>query len=300
LKPGRASRTAEGVAAIRAAETMRPSGERLFTDPYAKLFLRPAYRILIELSRLSLFRDILVSLYDRRLPGALGIVLCRTCYIDDALGDALRDGADQVVILGAGFDSRACRLPGIERARVFEVDHPDTQARKRACLSRVLDPLPSHVVFVPVDFDRDRLSDALDAAGYRRDAKTFFIWEGVTSYLTAEAVDATFRFVASGSAPGSRIVFTYLHRGLLDGTARFEGAAELMAFVRRAGEPFSFGLDPEELPAYLGARGLALVEDVGASEYQARYMTGPGPRARVSPFTRAAIARVTGPPPSPR
>lgn len=296
MKPGRASRTAEGVAAARAAEAFRPSSERLFTDPYAKHFLGAGYRILTELSRFSLVRDVFLSLYDRRLPGALGSILCRTCYIDDALRDALRDGAEQVVILGAGFDSRAYRIPGIQRARVFEVDHPDTQARKRARLSRVLDPFPAHVVFAPVDFDRENLSDALDAAGYRRGAKSFFIWEGVTGYLTAEAVDATFRFVASASPPGSRIVFTYMHRGVLDGSAHFEGAAELIAFVRRAGEPFTFGLDPEELPGTLAARGLELVEDVGSREYQARYMTGQGPKAKVSPFTRAAIARVPPPP----
>lgn len=295
MKTGRASRTAEGVAAIRAAETFRPSGERLFTDPYAKHFLGPAYRIITELSRIAVLRDVLLSLYERRLSGALGSVLCRTCHIDDALRDALRDGAEQVVILGAGFDSRAYRIPEIQRARVFEVDHPDTQVRKRSRLSRRLQPLPSHVVFVPVDFDREKLSDALSAAGYRPDAKSFFIWEGVTGYLTAEAVDATLRFVAS-SAPGSRIVFTYIHQGLLDGSARFEGAASLVAFVRRAGEPFTFGLDPAQLRAYLAARGLDLVEDVGASEYQARYMTGQGPRAKVSAFTRAAIARVPAPP----
>jgi len=299
LKPGRASRTAEGVAAVRAAETNRPSGERLFTDPYAKHFLRPVYRVLAELSRFSILRDFFLALYDRRLPGALGGILCRTCYIDDAVRDALRDGAGQLVILGAGFDSRAYRLPGIQRMRVFEVDHPDTQAEKRARLARVLDPFPSHVVFVPVDFDRDELGDALDAAGYRRDGKTFFIWEGVTGYLTAEAVDATFRFVASASAPGSRMVFTYIHRGLLDGSVHFEGTAELIAFVRKAGEPFTFGLDPDELSGYLAARGLSLVEDVGSREYQARYMTGQDPRAKVSAFTRAAVARVAGARPAP-
>jgi len=296
VKKGRASRTAEGVAAIRAAEAFRPSSERLFTDPYAKHFLGPGYRIIAELSRIALLRDLFLSLYDRRLPGALGNVLCRTCYIDDALRGALRDGAEQVVILGAGFDSRAYRIPGIQRARVFEVDHPDTQARKRARLSRRLHPFPSHVVFVPVDFDREKLSDALSAAGYRRDAKSFFIWEGVMGYLTTEAVDATLRFVASSCAPGSRIVFTYIHQGLLDGSARFEGAAQLIAFVRRAGEPFTFGLDPDALAGTLALRGLELVEDVGAREYQARYMTGQGPSAKVSAFTRAAIARVPAPP----
>jgi len=145
---------------------------------------------------------------------------------------------------------------------------------------------------VAIDFDRDQLGEVMAASVFRPDRPAFFIWEGVTNYLTAEAVDATFRWL-SGTAAGSRVLFTYVHRGILDGSARFEGARESMDTVRRVGEPFTFGFDPAELPAYLRARGLTLVEDVGAPEYRARYLAPLGRASlKVSAFYRAAVAEV--------
>jgi methyltransferase (TIGR00027 family) len=296
LKFDRESRTAQGIAAVRAAETYRPPEERLFEDPFARGFLSPFYRALVEISRFGPLRNLLVGLYDRRLPGTLANAICRTRLIDDALKTALADGVTQVLILGAGFDSRAYRVPGVERARVFEVDHPATQRSKRERLSRMIGTLPPHVVLVPIDFNEQKLDTALAAAGFRVGAGTFVIWEGVTGYLTPNAVDATLRYVSSATAPGSRIVFTYLHRGVLDGSARFEGAEEVIAYVKKAGEPFTFGLDPADLQKYLAERGFDLIEDVGPEEYQARYMMSGGPTVKVSAFSRAALARVVFPP----
>src|SRR5262249_40175143 len=150
---------------------------------------------------------------DGHWSGPRGTVAVRTRYIDDALGAALRRGANQVVILGAGFDCRAYRIPGIERARVFEVDHPATQAKKKAVIARRLAEVPPHVTFVPVDFSTDSLGAVMPRSGYRRDAVTFFICEGVTHYLSLEAVDTIFRHVVDNAQAGSQIVFTYIHRG---------------------------------------------------------------------------------------
>src|SRR4030095_5041358 len=98
----------------------------------------------------------------------------------------------------------------------------------------------------------------MQPAGWRSDVRTFFVCEGVTHYLPADTIDAVFRYM-SRSAPGSRLVFTYIHRGLLDGSARFAGADNTLATVRRAGEPYTFGFAPAELPPYLAARNLVLV-----------------------------------------
>jgi len=208
-------------------------------------------------------------------------VAVRTRYIDDVLGRALRSGVNQVVILGAGFDSRACRIPGIEQARVFEVDHPATQAKKKDVVTRRFGTLPPHVTLAPIDFMVSTLDMVMLDSGYRNETLTFFICEGVTHYLSAPAVDAMFRYVARAAA-GSQMVFTYIHRGILDGSVTFSGADTTLTTVRRAGEPYTFGFDPVELPAYLTARKLILVEDVGPRIYRERYLIPRGLGARAA------------------
>jgi methyltransferase (TIGR00027 family) len=200
----------------------------LIDDPWARL-LRGRYRLAALLPAGTVARAI-----DRRWPGPRAAVVVRTRYIDDALNAALAAGLGQVVILGAGLDSRAHRLRGIERAAVFEVDHPATQAMKR----RVVGRRPPHLT-TPLDLTRGRLDAVLPAAGFRADAPALFVWEGVTNYLDDASVDATLRFIARS---GTALLFTYVDRAILDGSRRFEGAAESAAYVRRLGEPFTFGL----------------------------------------------------------
>ena len=290
------SRTAMVVTLWRAIESSRSASTRLFEDPLASTFLGWRFRWALRLSRLRVIGAAMPwSLIDGHWPGPRGTVAVRTRYIDDLLGEALRRGVDQVVILGAGFDSRAYRIPGIARARVFEVDHPATQAMKNNRIMRRLGALPPHVTLVPIDFATDALDTAMPRSGYRTEASTFFICEGVTHYLSAQSVDALFRYVAGGAAVGSRMVFTYIHRGILDGSAAFAGANRTVASVRRVGEPYTFGLDPAELPGYVAERGLILVEDLGASAYRARYLTPQGRGAEpLLEFQRAALVEIAG------
>jgi methyltransferase (TIGR00027 family) len=217
----------------------------------------------------------------------------RTRYIDDLLSAALRHGVDQVVILGAGFDCRAYRIQGIERTRVFEVDQPMTQGKKQAVLRRRLGALPPHVTMIAIDFNTHTLDTVLPGAGYRREAKTFFICEGVTHYLSADAVDTLLRYVARNAAVGSQMVFTYINRAALEGAGTFAGAERTLAAVRRAGEPYTFGFDPAALPQYLAARDLRLLEDVGAQTYRERYLIPLGRgHEPLAEFQRAAVVEV--------
>jgi len=204
---------------------------------------------------------------------------------------ALRDGIDQVVILGAGFDCRALRLPGLENARVFELDHPNTLAVKRERVRGILGSLPVHVQFIEVDFNRQRLNDVLDASRLDQARPIIVIWEGVTNYLTDGAVDATLTVVGT-MAPGSRVIFTYVHRDALDESGDFYGINRLTRDLRRLGEPWTFGLYPEQLPDYLTARGLRLMEDLGSTEYRKRYMAPRPAIVRGYEFYRVAVARV--------
>lgn len=289
------SRTATVVALWRARESSRSVTTRLFDDPLASAFLSRRLRWALRLSRLPVIGlAVPWSLVDGHWAGSRGTVVARTRYIDDVLGEGLRGGAEQVVILGAGFDSRAYRIRGIERTRVFEVDHPLTQARKRDVVTQRLGALPPHVTLVSIDFDTETLDTGLQRAGYRGDARTFFICEGVTHYLAADAVDAVFRYAAR-SAAGSRMVFTYIHRAILADSSAFAGAAATLSTVRRGGEPYTFGLDPANLPQYLAARGLVLIEDVDATAYRERYLAPVGRgHEPLSEFQRAALVEVSG------
>ena len=250
------SRTATVVALWRATESSRSASTRLFEDPFAPAFLGWRFRWALHLSRLPVVRAALPwSLIDGHWPGSRGTVVVRTRYIDDVLGEALRRGVEQAVILGAGFDSRAYRIPGIEGTRVFEVDHPLTQAKKKDVVARRLGTLPPHVTLVSIDFSRHTLDTVMLSSGYRREAKTFFICEGVTHYLPARAVDAVFRYVAQSAAVGSRMVFAYIHRAILDGAVTFVGADQTLATVRRAGESYTFGFDPDTHRSWARAVG---------------------------------------------
>jgi methyltransferase (TIGR00027 family) len=253
------SRSAEHVALFRALESARRHG-RLFDDPYAAGFLTGWYRIVGGLVTLAPVRRGVERFIDWRWPaGPRASAVVRTRLIDDLVGAGLAAGATQVVLLGAGYDSRAYRIPAMAKARVFEVDHPATQATKRRLVNaRVPIDRRSHVSFVPVDLVRDHLDPALRRAGFAAGEPAIVVWEGVTNYLTGEAVDATLRGLAEITGTGSRIIFTYVDRGALDGTGGFAGVQRWHAALSRHGEPWTFGLDPATLSDYLAQRQLRL------------------------------------------
>jgi methyltransferase (TIGR00027 family) len=288
---GQSSRTAEYVAFFRACESVRPGSKRLFFDPYARHFIRRSLRAAVWFSKIPLLGAVVPWYADRRLPGARTSAIARTRLIDDATSQALRDNIRQVVILGAGFDCRAYRLPGINSATVFEVDHPTTLAWKLSCLRAALPQLPPNVRYVQADLNRENVPQLLAQAGFDSSLPAMFLWEGVTNYLTSEAVDAVLRTVSS-CAPGSRIVFTYVHSGALDGSVHFEGAAKLVDDVKQLGEPWTFGLDPSAVPEFLRQRGLQLDRDASAVEYRAQlYGTG-AQHMKGYEFYHVAIAHV--------
>jgi methyltransferase (TIGR00027 family) len=160
-------------------------------------------------------------------------------------------------------------------------------------LERVLSVPPKHVRFVPIDFTRDELGSTMAAAGYRESARTFILWEGVTNYLTEAAVDSTLRW-CSRAATGSRLLFTYVHRDILTRPEAFVGTRNLLASLEKAGERFTFGIEPGELPEFLARRGLRLESDVGATQFRERYYGAAARGMRGHEFYRVALARVAG------
>ncbi len=195
----------------------------------------------------------------------------------------------QVVILGAGYDSRPYRLPYPHATQFYEIDQPATSCRKRELLRRHFGSLPSQVVFLEIDFDQQEIGQALADTGFEHSRATFFLWEGVTNYLTAPAVDSTLRWIGSCGA-GHELVFTYVDRNVITAPASFEGTGNLGRTLARIGERWTFGLDPPELRAYLYARGLDLLEDLDATSYRGRYL---GRAGQGYEFYHVARARTT-------
>ena len=211
---------------------------------------------------------------DLRSPGARTSGIARTRLIDDWIEQSGGE-VDQLVLLGAGFDTRAWRLKSLDAVRIYEVDHPDTASVKRRRLQSAGADL-NKVSFVAVDFEVDDFDTRLREAGFDATRRTIVVWEGVSQYLTGDAVCRVMRW-AGRLAKGSQFIFTYVHEGVLDGTVAFEGAYKAIAKVNGSGEPWRFGLLPGELPAFLRERGLKLVSDLNANEYREKVMGACGP-----------------------
>jgi methyltransferase (TIGR00027 family) len=285
------SLTAEYMALFRAIESSRSARSRLFLDPFAPMFLRQWRAGLYGFGRFAPGRWLVEHLLDRSAPGARAAGIARTRWIDDETEQALRT-CGQLVLLGAGFDTRAYRLAGACQAHSFEIDHPETSRAKQAALRLGLGSLPEQVRFVGIDFNRQSIAEVLDRAGFDRTKPACFIWEGVTNYLRAEAVDGVLNQIGKAS-PGSVLLFTYIHRGVLDHPERFFGAQKLMSRLQSYGEPWIFGFHPEELPKHLEARGLRLIKDLSVAEVWQR---AGRPRGEASgyEFYRLASASVPG------
>jgi methyltransferase (TIGR00027 family) len=273
MTPAKASKTAAQMALSRAIESRRPAAERVCFDPFAEQFLGARYRWLIAARPV---RALIVRSIESLFAGHHHYVVVRTRYVDDFVDAHLTPEVQQLVILGAGYDSRAYRFRDrLGEVAVFEVDHPATSQRKVARIERLSGARPRHIAYVPVDFDRDVLGARLADAGYRTDLRTMFLWEGTTPYLSAEAVDDTLGFIRSKSARGSVVLFDYILRGVLDGTCELRGARNEHDRMKRTNEPFVFGIDEGQIDAFLSARGFRDACDIGGGALQERYLRGP-------------------------
>lgn len=193
--------------------------------------------------------------------GLVDHIALRTAAIDAALRDAVDEGIDRLIVLGAGLDGRAWRLPWLANVDVLEVDHPDTQSLKRARTAE-LRPAARSVRFVAVDFERERIAERLDVDVRR----TFWIWEGVTPYLEPEAVDATLRDVAELSAPGSVLAMTYATPEVTP--VPLPGLRHAVALgFRTLGEPLRGLATPQETAARLGRFGFGVERDTDQRDW---------------------------------
>lgn len=261
------------MAGVRALYAAFPDDLRVATDPDAAALVPPLLAVPASIARRAPW--LAPALHHSAGIASVGLswhVALRTLAIDDALRDAIRDGASQIVLLGAGLDNRAARLPEAAAARVFEVDHPDMQREKRARLEGARRESGSQRVFVPVDFERDRLDASLAKAGFSPALITFWIWEGVTPYLTHGAIETTLRALSENSAPGSRLAITYTRPAHEIGHAVDRVASFLGSLV---GEPLFGRYRRSEMADLLRGFGFAVQSDEADVDLAARYWKDP-------------------------
>lgn len=264
------SQTAESVCLFRAADRQRPIATRILDDPYAELFLGAGTRAALAAFRATGW---LGRRAERRVPGVAAFVVTRHRQIDDWLVRALEGSASQVVLLGAGYDTRAYRFAKELRGRpLFELDFPATQRRKRQVVEQSRRKLPDvDVRHVEIDFLSERLDGKLLAAGFQPGAQTFFVWEGVSMYLTRDAVKATLHTLRALAGLGSELAMDWWY--LLDDPSVMGTAHRTTpSLLHLLGEPVTLSMHPEDVQGFLEREGYELLELADAAALQERYV----------------------------
>jgi methyltransferase (TIGR00027 family) len=276
MKQDKPSSTAGQVAALRGLGVLLPPAGRLIDDPWGAEWTGYA-----RARRLATIMPTLAQRLSWPVWRWLLYLQVRTFALDREVVRFAESGGRQLIILGAGLDARALRLGRLD-LRVFEVDHPATQAKKR--------PLAGNAAtFVEWDFEHDPLPLLLERLcdlGYRREERGCVVWEGVTMYLSEAANASTFAMLADLLAADSVVAFNYFARELFSAPARRDRL--MRQFVARRGEPFIFGWEPDHLPAWLAARGFALKQDDSIAVLAARWLP-PDLAARVKDDQRRVV-----------
>lgn len=283
-----AAGTAYGPMLIIALEQHYPLKQRLVEDKMAYQFFSPIFKIIIKLSRLLLLRRFIFNLSESRARGVWMGVICRKRYIDEKVNQALKAGMDSIVILGAGLDTHAYRLPPHSFIKVFEVDLPENITYKELMLKKIFGRIPNHVSLVPVDFEKNTLVKALSASGYKIKQQSLFIWEAVTQYLTETAVRKTFDFLAKAGI-GSQLVFTYVPKDFIQGK-NFYGLKNMYRLYREKTHLWRFGLAPEEVAIFLSQYNWQELEQIASREYKQKYLKPTGRELSIMEIERAVYA----------
>lgn len=274
------------MAIVRAMEySGRRPAERILSDPWAAQFIQNKYaRAMVGHPLLARAMAVLSAIW---IPGLQEYVLVRARLVDDLTAELAEQGLEQLVILGAGFDTTLLRLQvKLRDVRVFEIDHPATQSVKRAVLSRMV--VPKNARFIPVDFEKDDFAERLLATGFERHHRSLITWLGVSYYLTSQTVSKTLGQIAALCSPGSHLIFDYVVESVITGTMRSRAARAGLKHAARVGEPFLFGLDSDQASTYLASFGFELIKQYDHLELQSRYC--PPGRAPVD-FTRLVLGQ---------
>ena len=233
-----------------------------------------AYLLVPQIFKMILNSGWLLKLFSRYFfpSGIYEYVIARTRYLDGVFMEALEHGFGQIVIFGAGFDSRALRFSKLNKGtRIFELDAPVTQNDKLKAYHLKKLAIPENLVFVPIDFNKQNVADKMAQAGFIAGKKSLFLLEGVTMYLAREAIDNTFRFIEDVSGKGSLIAFDYIYAGVLRKENKYYGEGEIFKTVAQVGEGWTFALEEGEVERFLSRYGFSLKDHSGKPELEDRY-----------------------------
>ena len=263
------SRTAQWTCVSRAASALE-SDQHYRSDDRIALLLVPTFL------RLALHIPLVRRWYSRAMApkGIYEYTIARTKYIDAVFKEVLAAGFDQILIFGAGFDTRALRFQReAASTKLFELDVPITQQAKLGQYQRLGLSIPHNIEFIAINFDKESLSDKLEQAGFGKGGRTLFLLEGLLMYLQPESVDETFQVMAGFAGQGSEVVFDYVRAPVLRQEGLYYGEREILETVAKAGERWHFGIEEAQLEGFLNRYGLRLVEHVDAQELERMYFT---------------------------
>jgi methyltransferase (TIGR00027 family) len=261
------SRTAEMTCLCRAASNLESNPLLRSGDWVARKLLPRTIQLAF---RFQAARRFLVKAFAPE--GTYEWVIARTRYIDALFAGLPKQRFSQVLLFGAGFDTRGIRFRSeLQEATMFELDAPTTQSAKIAQYRQRGVALPSNLVFVPINFETDSVAERLGQAGFRRGMKTLVLAEGVTQYLKPEAVFSTLETVSREVGKGSWFVFDYAHASVLRGAGDTYGEERMMKGVTRFGESWQFGLDEGDVGPLLARYGFKLLDRKGPAELEEAY-----------------------------
>ncbi len=298
MHPADASKMAVYKAFNRAIASNSPIHKRLFHDPYATAFLTPSLRLVIWLHRLPLFHRFAYWYIEKLYPGTLTSGAARTRLIDELTVDMIRDHAvNQVVILGAEFDCRAHRLKREESVQFVEVDHPYIQKIKKDILAALPQLSVKPVDYIPMDLRLQLPDEVIPELLLRPHYRTLFIWESVTNSLTGTTGMRMFRYL-QGFPAGTRLIFTYVDKGVLENPGIFIGATSMTRLLRKSNDFWSLGISPADIRGFLQTYDMELLEDIGTMEYRRRFFGPHADKMKGYEWYRVAVAAIKAKPDS--
>lgn len=266
------SRTAEFTCMIRAAsfyekETHYKSNDYIapkllpkFMVPIAKT---GAIKYLFK-NRLNFPKDVPKGMYE--------YVIARTKFIDSVFQKAISNEFDQILIFGAGFDSRGIRFADLnKKTKIFELDAPLTQEAKINQFKKRGIELNPNVIFISIDFNKESLEDKLIEFGFQKNKRSLFILEGLTMYLDHEAIESTFHIIDQFAGENSEVVFDYVYSSVLRGENLYYGESEVLKQVNDANEPWSFGIEKGKLDSFLKDKNLKLICSLNSDDLEDKF-----------------------------